>query len=205
MLLPTHWGPLTTAARILGPEKTMMAMLTETDDLLDLIRFSTELIWALADRAMSHPDILGINIAEPVASGDMISVEAFRTFVKPFLQDIVQRTKAKGKYCMIHICGDTTALFDDILEVNPNCFSVESKVDLQKAKPIFAGRICIAGNVSPSGPFLTGTPAEVVAEAQGCLKAWGDRKGHVLTLGCDFTKDVPLENIQALMSLKNAA
>lgn len=205
MLLPTHWGPLTTAARILGPEKTMMAMVTDPDDLLSLIRFSAQLIWELADRAMSHPDILGINIAEPMASGDMISVDAFRTYVKPFLKDIVHRTKLKGKYCMIHICGDTTALFDDILEVNPNCFSVESKVDLRKAKPIFAGRICIAGNVSPSGPFLSGTPAEVVAEAQGCLQAWGDRKGYVLTLGCDFAKDVPIENIHALMSLKNAA
>ena len=204
MLLPTHWGPLTTAARILGPEKTMMAMVTEADELLGLIRFSTELIWELADRAMSHPDILGINIAEPMASADMISVDAFRTYVKPFLQDIVQRTRAKGKHCMLHICGDTTALFDDILDVSPNCFSVEAKVDLRKAKSALGGRTCIAGNVSPAGPFLSGTPAEVIAEAQACLKAWGNDKGYVLTLGCDFTKDVPLENILALMSLKNA-
>ena len=53
--------------------------------------------------------------------------------------------------------------------------------------------------------FLSGTPAEVVAEAQACLKAWGDKKGYVLTTGCDFTKDVPLKNIMALMSLKNTA
>ncbi len=205
MLLPTHWGPLTTAARILGPERTMMAMVTDPEDLLDLIRFSAQLIWELAERVIGHPDIMGINIAEPMASGDMISVDAFRTYVKPFLQELARRTKLKGKYCMIHICGNTTALFDDILEIDPSCFSVESKVDLRKAKSVFAERVCVAGNVSPSGPFLTGTPSEVVAEAQACLRAWGDKAGYVLTLGCDFAKDVPLENIMALMSLKDGA
>ena len=103
---------------------------------------------------------------------------------------------------MLHICGDTTPILEDIVAIGPNCFSLESKVDLKIAKEILGGRICVAGNVAPTGVFLTGTPEEVVAEAKACVEAWGGGGGYLLTLGCDFPKEVPFENAMALMSLK---
>jgi uroporphyrinogen decarboxylase len=202
ILMPANWAPLSLAARIVGIEPMMMAMITEPEALLDLLKFSTELIWSIADRVMEHEDILGLAFADPVASGDMISPDNFRTFSKPFLKEIVDRARTKGKYSMIHICGDTTNVLEDIFEISPNCFSLETKVDLRTAKSVLGGRVCVAGNVSPTGPFLSGTPGEVMAEAKGCVEAWGEGGGYLLTLGCDFPKDVPLENIKALMSLK---
>ena len=181
-----------------------MALLTNPESLLELIKFSAELTWSLAERIMDHPDIRGINLSEPVASGDLISPEYFRKFAKPFLKELVDQTRAREKYSMIHVCGDTAKILEDILDIGPNCFSLESKVDLQTAKSTLGGHVCVAGNVSPTGAFLSGTPAEVIAEAKACIDAWGDGGGYILTLGCDFPKSVPLENIKALMSLKQA-
>ncbi len=59
------------------------------------------------------------------------------------------------------------------------------------------------GNVSPTGAFLSGTPEEVITEANACVEAWGKGRGFLLTLGCDFPKNVPMENVKALMSLKS--
>jgi uroporphyrinogen decarboxylase len=202
MLIPTLWGPMSTAARIMGTEQMMVALLTDPESLLELIKFSADLTWSLAERITDHPDIRGINLAEPVASGDLISPDYFRKFAKPFLQELVGRIRAKGKYSMIHVCGDTTKILEDILDIGPNCFSLESKVDLRTAKSILGGHVCIAGNVSPTGVFLSGKPAEVIAEAKACIDAWGNAGGYILTLGCDFPNNVPLENIMALMSLK---
>ena len=202
LLIPTLWGPMSAAARIMGTEQMMLALLTEPDAMLELIKFSADLTWSLAERIMDHPDIRGINLSEPVASGDLISPDYFKKFAKPFLRELVGRTGAKGKYSMIHVCGDTTKTLEDILDIGPNCFSLESKVDIRTAKSILGGRVCIAGNVSPTGAFLSGKPAEVIAEAKACIDAWGDAAGYFLTLGCDFPKNVPLENIMALMSLK---
>jgi uroporphyrinogen decarboxylase len=175
---------------------------TDPESLLELITFSAELTWSLAERIMDHPDILGVNLAEPVASGDLISPEYFKQFAKPFLRELVGRIRAKEKYSMIHICGDTTQILKDILDIAPNCFSLESKVDLGTAKSMLGGHVCVAGHVSPTGAFLSGEPAEVIAEARACIDTWGEGGGHLLTLGCDFPKSVPLENIMALMSLK---
>ena len=202
LAMPTQWAPFSCAARILGTEALTMATIEEPDSLLELIRFSTELTWAIIDLILEHDDILGANLSDPVASGDMISPETFRKFVAPFLKELVGRIRAKGKYAMIHICGNTTRILEDIVDIGPNCFSIESKVDLRKAKEILGGKVCVAGNVAPTGVYLSGTPEEIIAEARVCVEAWGKGGGYLLTLGCDFPKSVPFENAMALMSLK---
>lgn len=202
LVMPTQWAPFTCAARIIGTEAVMGATIEDSERLLELLRFSADLIWALSEPILEHEDILGLNIADPVASGDMISPDTFRKFAAPFLEDLVGRIKAKGKYSMIHICGNTTKILEDVAAIEPNCFSLESKVDLRQAKEILGGKVCVAGNVVPTGAFLTGTPQEVIEEARACIEAWGEGGGYILTLGCDFPKNVPIENVMALMSLK---
>ena len=201
-VMSTQWAPFTCAARILGTEAVMSTTLDEPDRLLELIKFSTELIWKILEPILEHEDILGASLSDPVASGDLISPDAFRRFAAPFLKDLVGRIKAKGKYSMIHICGNTTNILEDIAEVGPNCFSIDSKVDLKKAKEILAGKVCVAGNVVPTGVFLSGTPKEVINAAKACVDAWGKGGGYLLALGCDCPKTVPFENAMAFMSLK---
>jgi len=202
LVIPTNWAPFTFAARILGVENTMMATLSDPDRLTRLIQFATDLIWSTVEPVIAHPDVLGVNFSDPVASGDLISPPTFKKFAAPALKELVRRTKAKGKYAMIHICGNTSKILPDVLEIGPHCFSLENKVSLKTAKEVLGGKVCIAGNVSPTGAFLTGKPEEVLAEAKSCLDVWGKDPGYILTVGCDFSKDVPLENMMALMSFK---
>ena len=204
-LAPTHWGPLTTAARIMGAENLMMATITDPEGLHDLLAFSTEFIWETAKRNMDHPSIYGVNYSDPVASGDMVSPETFRTFVKPYLKTLAERTHDAGKSVMIHICGDTTRILEDIIDIGPDGYSLEAKVDLKDAKSVLGGRVCVIGNVSPVGPFLNGGPEAVKAEAWQCIDAWGGDSGFILSLGCDFPKSAPRENLEALMSFKETA
>ena len=202
LMIPTNWAPFTFAARILGVENTMMATISEPDRLTRLIRFATDLIWALVEQVLVHEDIPGVNFSDPVASGDLISPPTFRQFAAPALKDLVERTRARGKYAMVHICGNTGKILEDVLEIAPHCFSLESKVPLLAAKKVLGGKVCVAGNVSPTGAFLTGKPEDVLAEARTCLEVWGNDPGYILTVGCDFAKNVPLENMMALMSFK---
>jgi uroporphyrinogen decarboxylase len=205
LIIPTQWAPLTLAARILGVEATMMATISDPDRLSRLIQFATDLTWALLESVLDHEDIPGANFSDPVASGDLISPSMFRKFSAPALKDLVGRVKSKGKLSMIHICGDSTHILPDILDIGPHCFSLENKVDLGAAREVLGGKVCVAGNVSPTGAFLSGKPEEVLEEARACLAAWGDEGGYILTVGCDFSKNVPLENMLALMSFRERA
>ncbi len=202
MIVPTQWAPFTFTARILGMEPLLIATLQEPEKLSRLIQFSTDLTWAILERILEHPDIPGANFSDPVASGDVVSPSTFRKFSAPAMRQLVDRVRAKRKYAMVHVCGDTTRVLNEVLEIRPHCFSLENKVDLKVARETLGGKVCVAGNVSPTGAFLSGTPEQVRAEAQACLDAWGDDGGYILTVGCDFSKNVPLENMKALMSFR---
>ncbi len=202
MIVPTQWAPFTLTARILGMEPLLIATLQEPDKLSRLIQFSTELTWAILERILDHPDILGANFSDPVASGDVVSPLTFRKFSAPAIRDLVDRVRTKNKYTMVHVCGNTTQVLKDVLEIHPHAFSLENKVDLKVAKEVLGGKVCVAGNVSPTGAFLSGTPQQVMEEARACLDAWANEGGYILTVGCDFTKNVPLENMKALMSFR---
>ena len=202
LIMSTQWGPFTVAARILGVEAMLMAAIENPEKLQELIQFSSDLCWAITEPVLEHPDIPCMNLSEPVASCDVISPGLFRQFVKPVLIALLDKAKAKGKYTCIHICGNSTPLLSDILDIEPTSFSIEAKVDLKTAKEVLGGKVCVLGNVSPTGNFLSGTPEDVIREGKECLKAWGDDPGYMLTVGCDFPKAVPLENVMALMSLK---
>ncbi|MBT3367689.1 MAG: hypothetical protein HN416_11085, partial [Nitrospina sp.] len=202
-ILQNQWGPFTTASRIVGIEALIMGMMEDPEKVNELIRFSAELVWASAERILAHNDIPGMCLCEPVASEDMISPSLFREFVAPVLNDLVTRARAIDKYSMIHICGNSTDILSDVLAIGPDCFSLESKVDLGVARKILGGKVCVVGNMSPTGVFWSGSPEEVVKEGVECVKKWGDESGYILSLGCDFPKDVPFENIHALMSIRD--
>jgi len=201
-VMPTQWGPFTTAARIMGAEQLMIATIQQPDALKELIKRSAVFVWAMCERMLEHPNVMGVNFSEPVASGDMISPTTFEHFVEPDLGDLINKTKAAGKYTMMHICGNTTPILPKIKAMAPHAFSLEAKVDLGVAKEVLGGQVCVAGNVSPTEAFLNGSPDEVIAVAGNCLEIWGDDPGYILTVGCDFPKEVPLDNIKALMLLK---
>jgi len=202
LIMSNQWGPFTVSALILGVEAMLMASIENPEKLQELIQFSSDLCWTITEPVLDHPDIPCMNLSEPVASADVISPDLFRQFVKPILIELLDKAKAKGKYTSIHICGNSSPLLSDVLDINPTCFSIESKVDLKAAKKILGGKVCVLGNVSPTGNFLSGTPEDVIQEGKECIETWGDETGYMLTVGCDFPKKVPLENVMALMNLQ---
>ena len=204
LLLPTGWGPFTLASRLVGTEAAMLAVIADPEGLTRVMDFCTEVIWALAERFLTHPDIAGINISEPTASCDLISPDTFRNMVAPQLSRLIDRVKQTGKVVTMHICGDTTRLLDQVAKLAPHGFSLEHKVSLERAKEVLGGRVCVLGNLSPTGVMLRGTPDDIRQQGRACLETWGPDPGYILTMGCDFPKETPYENLQALMSLKES-
>lgn len=180
----------------------MLGLIEDPEGVGRLLDFSTELLWGLYERLLDHPDIPGLNISEPEASGDLISPGMFSEFVAPHLNELVSKARDRGKVSSLHICGDTTKILDQVLTIAPDCFSLEAKTKLARAKEVLGGRVCVVGNVSPTGVFYSRTPQEVVAEGRQYLQERGEPSGFILSVGCDFPKDVPLDNIKALMSFK---
>lgn len=193
------WGPLTFASRVEGTEPFMMDIIRDPAGVKRLLEFSTEAVWLLHRPLLEDGTVEVVALAEPVASGDLISRQTFNEFALPYLQEIVRRVKNAGGMTMLHICGKTADRLDLITQTGVNLFSLDHVVDLGRAKGELAGKVCVAGNIAPVEIMLQGAEEDVVKAARGCLEAAAEGGGYVLMPGCDLPPDVPLDNVRAMI------
>jgi uroporphyrinogen decarboxylase len=109
--------------------------------------------------------------------------------------DICGNVKVK----MLHICGNTTKILDNIPDAGVDIFSVDYKVDLTEAKKALAGKVALAGNLNPVGILLEGTAENVKKKAEESCIAAGNGGGFILMPGCDLPAAAPLENVRSMV------
>lgn len=198
MIGNSQWGPLTLAGLILGTEKLMRIMMKDKPAVHAMLEFTSELCyryWELFVNAGAE----FVSMAEPTASGDMISRKQFMEFTMPSAQKIRGRIADKVTGTMIHICGDITKFLDIIPEIGVSVVSLDYKVDLAKAREVLNGKIAFTGNMDPVAVMQDSSPGDVAAKSRECIEKAGLDGGYLMMPGCDLPPGVPLENLKAMV------
>ncbi len=197
----TAWGPFTLAARLIGEEPMMKATFKKPAFVEKIVDFATNLLIHLYEPLVEDKTLEVISLADPTASGDLISKKQFEKFALPYLKRFTDWARSKGVHTLVHICGNTT----DRLELFPltgaSCISLDHKVDIARAKEVLFGKICFAGNVDPVKIMLQGTPDDVERTCRHIIEIAGTDGGFVLMPGCDIPPTVPYENIQRFIQV----
>lgn len=194
----SQWGPFTLAGHIYGVERIMRAIYKDPSAVLHVLDFTSELCYHYLEPFITA-GVGIVSIADPSASGDLISRQQFADFVLPHLQKVVAKLRRRGAFVCIHICGNITNRLDLIPETGANLLSMDYKVDLCKAKETLGGIIAFSGNMNPVGIMQTATPDQVVEACQSCINKTDAIPGYILMPGCDIPPGVPLANIQAMV------
>jgi len=192
------WGPFTYAGLLYGVERLMRGMHRDKTAVHAVLDFAAELSYHYLAPFVDAGAGL-ISVADPTASGDMISRRQFEEFVLPYQQRVIQRIKSKGAQTLVHICGNTTDRLDLIPRSGAGIISVDYKVDLAKAATILEGKMAFAGNMNPVASMQASTPEGVAEACRACIENAGPRSSHILMPGCDIPPTVPLENIRAMV------
>ena len=195
----TAWGPFTLAGQLFGVEDFMRATFKRKKEAHKTLDFATRLLKEFYRPLVEDHIISVTSLADPTASGDLISPRTFKTYCLPYLQPLIQEFKDQGAYTWLHICGDTTDKLDLIADTGADCFSLDYKVNIAVAKELVGDRVCLAGNVNPVSVLDQGTPEDVRKASLECLAAGSAGGGFILTSGCDLPPTVPLENLQAML------
>lgn len=197
----TAWGPFTLAARLVGEEAMMKATFKKPAFVEKVVSFTTELLIHLYSGLVEDKTLEVISLADPTASGDLISKKQFERFALPYLKKFTDWARSKGVHTLVHICGNTT----DRLELFPftgaSCISLDHKTDIKKAKEILFGKMCFAGNVDPVKIMLQGTVEDVEKTCREIIEIAGTDGGFVLMPGCDIPPTVPHENIKKFIEV----
>src|SRR5512135_1494514 len=145
----TAWGPYTLGARFVGEEAMMKATFKKPAFVEKVVDFATDLLIRLYAPLVEDGTLDVISLADPTASGDLISKKQFERFALPYLKKFTDWAKSKNAHTLVHICGNTTDRLDLFPLTGASCISLDHKTDIAKARDILHGKMCFAGNVDP--------------------------------------------------------
>ena len=196
----TTAGPFTTAANLRGTEHLLRDLRRDPDFVLRLLRFATDSIIRFACEVV----LLGgrIGLAEPVASGTLISRKQFLEFAAPYMTEVIKTIgELAGAPPSLHICGNSSRIWADMADCGASVLSLDDEVDIAEARAAVGDRVALLGNIRPAETMVMGTPADVRANVQECLaKGVGNPKGYILGMGCALPINTPPENVHALVA-----
>ncbi len=196
----TAWGPFTLAARFVGEETFMKATFKNKDLVHKACQFTTDLLIHLY-KPLVEDGMLVISLADPTASGDLISKKQFKDYAVPYLKQFTDWAKSVNAHTLLHICGNTTDRLDVMPDTGASCISLDHKTDIGNAKEVLHGKMCFGGNVDPVAIMLQGTVDDVEKSCKETIEKAGTDGGFVLMPGCDIPPTVPYVNIQKMIQV----
>ncbi|MDH7570276.1 MAG: uroporphyrinogen decarboxylase family protein [Armatimonadota bacterium] len=195
-VLATLRGPLLCAAQLRGVEQILIDLLEDPAGVERILDFTTHVAlrlgrWLLA--AGAHGLVLG----EATCSPNFISPKHYRHFVLPRHRQLVGALKEAGWDAVgLHICGDTTAILEDVVSTGVDFMDVDYQVPVERALALSAGRLALRGNLDPAGLLRFGDPARIRREAESLRRSVAGSR-WILSSGCDIPPGVPEANLEA--------
>jgi uroporphyrinogen decarboxylase len=191
------WGPFTLTGLLFGAESLMRSVYKNPQALDRMLRLSVELYLTYMQGYIDAGAKV-IFMAEPSASGDMISRRHFEHAALPYIQEAYRRLSGQGLILGLHICGNTEDRLDLIAGSGAAVMSLDYKVGLPKAKEAFAGKIAFSGNLNPVSVVQNGTRDQIRGEVAQSIQDMGRDSSYIVMPGCDIPPKTPLENLQTI-------
>jgi len=132
--------------------------------------------------------------------GPIFAPRLFREMLKPCYRRLWAPAKEAGKFVMMHSCGCVMDFLPDLVEIGLDVLEpVQPCNDLATLKRRFGERLTFWGGIDTQQLLPFGTPADVKREAARVIRLLGKGGGHVIGPSQEVMKDVPLENVVALI------
>lgn len=134
--------------------------------------------------------------------GPLCSLAAWRRVLRPFHQRLVDLARAHGARVMLHSCGASSFVFDDLAAMGVSAIdTLQPDARGMEAARIKAGwgdRLAFHGGIATGGIIAHGTPAEAAAEAGRVLDAYMPGGGYAFSPAHALQDDTPVDNVLAI-------
>jgi uroporphyrinogen decarboxylase len=206
----TGTGPFSLAGHLLGINNFLVCLAeAEYLEKQDRQEWITELMEKTSDALIDFCKAqfeAGANIVQcgdSLASNDVISPRMYQKYAFPYEKKVFEALspwkKERGRFTLLHICGNNTKVLDLIAQTGADIFEVDYKMELAFCREKTNGKMCLMGNLDPVGVLLAGTPEIVAIESENCLRKAGGGGGFILGSGCEVPPMTPPENLKAMV------
>lgn len=191
-------GSFTNSFFLLGVQKTMGLIYRNPEALHKLCKISLETTKAYVKAGIEQG--LTPTISEPMSSCTVVSPKAFRTFSLPYLTELVNYIRSFGKGTVIHVCGQTDKIWEDLAGMDIAGLSIDNVASIADCKRRVGDQTKILGNVDPGSIMYMGSRQDVRLKTLECIRdGYDSPKGYVVMSGCSLPVDTPFANIQEMM------
>ncbi len=190
-------GPFTLAGQLIGLENALYMAIDDPERLKKLMDFSTEVLICFGRAQLEAGAHLPI-VFDPSASPAVIPPAFFREFEMPRLRQIFHTLGAAGAIAnWLHIAGPASPILHYYPEAEANIANFDYNVSMLEAKNQLP-KTCLDGNLK-SLTFVEGTPEEIKKKSMDLLNFFHDRRGFILSSGCEIPPESRPENITAMV------
>lgn len=134
-----------------------------------------------------------ITVREMGAGPDILSPRMFESLVRPHLKRIFDEIESPK---ILHICGDTNAITDQMVLCGADAISLEKKNKVAESRKKLGPDVLIFGEIDPFGVLTQGKLEDVDRAVREAI----DGGVNAIWPGCDLWPVVPRENMEALMA-----
>lgn len=151
-------GPLSVMGHLFGVERVMRWSGREPGLFRSLLEQVSDVVADYGNALLkAGADVL--QMADPTASGNLVSPKVFKKFLIPVYQKLSSEIKGRA---ILHICGDTTLFLESILDTGFCGFSFEGPtVRVKKVKEVLGNRMALFGNIPTIDVLVNGTVDDV--------------------------------------------
>jgi len=189
-----------------GIENILMDMLLEPEFVTELMDKIHEYNLQILDIVLDEfPQLDGFIIGDDWGQqqGLIMGPDNWRKFIKPYVQDVYAKVKAKGKYTILHSCGDIRTIMPELIEIGLDCYQTFQPeiYGMEEGKRDFGGHITFWGGVSTQTLLPYATPEEVAKTTEDLIRIVGKNGGLIAAPTHAVPCDVPAENIVAMLEV----
>ncbi len=192
-------GPFSTAIAMRPIESVLRDMRKRPDMVRRLLSCAVECSLKWIDRFHKETGCTSVGFADPVTTTDILGRKDFLQFSKPYMKELIDGiVRITGSVPSVHICGHTKGIWQDLMEIGVNNFSLDNCEDLEEAKAVMGEKVFLSGNVAPVDIMRLGTIDMVIGAVRTAIAKAGDSpSGYMLMTGCQVPMGTPKENIDA--------
>jgi uroporphyrinogen decarboxylase len=191
-------GPWTLATNLRGAENLIMDTATDPEFVHELMRFTVEIVKRFGEGVNSAG--AGLSLSEAPASLSLISPKIFKTFVEPYLKEVIAYLREQRISVTLHICGFIDPIMADIASVGAVALSMDQPSSLEKMFEAGQGKMVVIGNVS-TGVFVDGSREDIENEVKRCMASAKESPGYIMASGCEISPRGDMEKVKTFCTI----
>ncbi|MDR1580653.1 MAG: hypothetical protein LBS35_09875 [Synergistaceae bacterium] len=186
---------------LMGMEDTLMNMALEEEKTMKLFERVAEYQFKLLDMVLEE-EFEGVYFGDDWGGQSRLIMgpSYFRKFIKPFMKELFAKVKSKGKYVLLHSCGNIEDVFQDLIEIGLDVYNtVQPEIyDLENIKREYGHDLTFWGAISTQRFLPFSGAKEVFDKSVETIRILGKCGGYIFSPTHAITPDIPVENIRAM-------